>query len=125
MPNVDKGDAHVDNRWKKPKKKTFVQQMQNARLMPASLLNRIIREKSVSGYQNAELKRLTFLRRYLTDAMFSNASFVSLLRDIGREAQARVPSKLHQIREVCVWIPKCRTGAARVSKTLPHRRDDQ
>jgi len=55
---------------------------QDAMLMPASLLNRIRRAKSVSGYQNAELKRLAFLRLHPTDAMFSNARSISLLRDI-------------------------------------------
>jgi len=45
--------------------------------------------------------------------------------DIGREAQARVPSKLHQTREVCVWEPKCRAEETRISETLPRRRDVQ
>ena len=60
MLNVDKGIAHVDNRCKKLEKSS-VQQIQNARLKPASLLNRIRCAKSTSGYQNAELKRLVFL----------------------------------------------------------------
>ena len=76
--NVDKGDTNVDNRCKKLEK-LFVQQIRDARLIPASLLNRIRRVKSASGYQNGELKRLAFLRLHLTDAMFSNARFMSLL----------------------------------------------
>ena len=80
MLNVDKGIAHVDNRCKKLKKPS-IQQIQDARLIPASLLNRIRRAKSASKYQNTELKRLIFLRPYLTHAMFSNVRSVSLLRD--------------------------------------------
>ena len=49
--------------------------------MSASLLNCIRRAKSVSGYQNAELKRLAFLRFHLPDAIFSNARSASLLID--------------------------------------------
>ena len=47
------------------------------------------------------------------------------LIDTGREAQARVPSELHQTREVCIWIPKRRAEEARVFEILPHRRDVQ
>ena len=61
MLNVDKGVAHVDNRCKKLEK-LFVQQIQDVKLRLASLLNRIRRAKSASEYQNAELKRLAFLR---------------------------------------------------------------
>ena len=49
--------------------------------MPVSLLNHIRRAKSASECQNAELKRLTFLRLHLPDAIFSNARSASLLRD--------------------------------------------
>ena len=80
MLNVDKGVANVNNRWKKLKKPS-VQQIQEVRLRPASLLNCIRHAKSASGYQSTELKRLTFLRLYLTDAMFNNARFASLLID--------------------------------------------
>ena len=80
MLNVDKSDAHIDNRCKKLKKSS-IQQIQDARLMPASLLNRIRRAKSASGYQNAELKRLVFLRLHLSDTTFSNTRFVHLLKD--------------------------------------------
>ena len=45
--------------------------------------------------------------------------------DTGREAQASVSFELHQTREVCVWIPKCRAHEARISKALSHRRDIQ
>jgi len=50
--------------------------------MPVSLLNRIRQAKSASRYQNAELKRLAFLRLHLPDAVFSNVRSVSLLRDM-------------------------------------------
>ena len=80
MLNVDKDITHVDNRWKKLEKPS-VQQIQDARLKPSSLLNSIRHVKSASGYQSAELTRLAFLRPYLTDAMFSNTRFASLLRD--------------------------------------------
>ena len=72
MPNVDKGDAHVDNICKKLKK-LYVQQIQNARLMPVSLLNRIRRAKSASGDQNTDLKKLALLRLHLPNATFNNA----------------------------------------------------
>ena len=45
--------------------------------MPVSLLNHIRCAKSSSGYQNTELKRLAFLKPYLT-----NARSASLLRDM-------------------------------------------
>jgi len=80
MLNIDKDIVHVDNRWKKLEKSS-VQQIQDAKLRPASLLNCIRCVKSTSGYQNAELKRLAFFRLYLTDTMFSNTRSVSLLRD--------------------------------------------
>jgi len=51
------------------------------RLRTASLLNCIRRAMFAYGYQNAELKRLVFLRPYLTDTMFSNARSTSLLKD--------------------------------------------
>ena len=40
-------------------------------------------------------------------------------------AQACIPSKLHQTRKVCVWVPKLRAEEAHVSETLPHRGDVQ
>ena len=46
-----------------------------------SFLNYVRRVKSASEYQNTELKKLTFLRPYLIDMMFSNTRLVSLLRD--------------------------------------------
>ena len=72
--------AHVDNRWKKLVKPS-VQQIQDARLKPASLLNNIRRVKSASGYQSTELMMLAFLRSYLTGATFSNAKSAFHLRD--------------------------------------------
>ena len=80
MLNFDKDNAHVDNKCKKLEKPS-VHQIQDARLMLASLLNHIRRAKFASGYQNAEFKRLTFLKLYLTDAMFNNARSTSLLID--------------------------------------------
>ena len=56
--------------------------MQGVRLKPVSLLNCIRREKSASGYQNAELMRFVFLRFNLADMMFSNARSAYLLRDM-------------------------------------------
>jgi len=80
MLNIDKGVAHVDNKCKKLEKLS-VQQIQDAWPMPASLLNCFRRAKSVSRYQNTELKRLTFLRLHLTDIMFSKAKSASPLID--------------------------------------------
>ena len=80
MLNVDKGDAHVNNRCKKLKKSS-IQEIQDTRPMSASLLNRLRHVKYVSGYQNVKLKKLVFLRLHLTDSMFSNARSASLLID--------------------------------------------
>jgi len=79
MLNVDKGDAHVNNRCKKLEKLS-VQQIQNAKLMPASLLSYVKRVKSAFGDQNAELKKLVFLRPHLLDATFSNTRSIPLFR---------------------------------------------
>ena len=92
MLNVDKGIVHDDNRWKKLKKSS-VQQILDARLRPACLLNCVRCVKFASGYQNVELKKLAFLRPYLTDAMFSNARSASLLRDT-RPASLRQNARL-------------------------------
>ena len=73
--------------------KPFIQQIHDLRLIPASPLNRIRCVKFTSGYQNAELKRLAFLRRRLTDAMFSNARSASLLIDT-RPVSLRENSRL-------------------------------
>ena len=80
MTKIDKGDAHVDNRRKKLEQLS-VQQIRNARLRPASLLSYVSRAKSVFGDQNSKLKRLAFLRLHLSNAMFSSARSVTLLRD--------------------------------------------
>ena len=80
MLSVNKGDAHVDNRCKKLEK-PVVQQIQDARLKFASLLNNIRCVKSTSGCQSVELMRLVFLRPCLTGVTFSNTKFASLLRD--------------------------------------------
>ena len=81
MLNIDKGVTHVDKRWKELEKPS-VRHIQDARLRPTSLLNCVIRVKSASRYQNAELEKLAFLRPYLIDAMISNARSTSLLRDM-------------------------------------------
>ena len=101
MLNVDKGDAHVDNKCKKLEKSS-VQQIQDARSMPASLLNRISRAKSASGYQNAELKRLAFLRLHLPNSTFSNARSVPLLKD------TRPVSLQQNVGLIKSAFPKCR-----------------
>ena len=103
MLNVEKGVTHVDNRWKKLEKPS-VQQIQDARFMPDSLLNRIRRAKSASGYQNVELKRLAFLRLHLTDVMFSNAS---------QRHETRVSTTEREANEVCI------------SQMLPGKYDNQ
>ena len=89
MLNIDKGVVHVNNRWKKLEK-PYVQQIQDARLKPASLLNNIRRVKFASRYQSAELIRLTFLKLYLTGMTFSNAKSASLLRDTKPAFYARM-----------------------------------
>jgi len=66
MPNIDKGDACVNYRCKKLEQLS-VEQIQNARLVPASLLNYVRRAKSVFGDQ-----RLAFLKLHLLNATFSN-----------------------------------------------------
>ena len=68
MLNIDKGVAHVNNRWKMLEKPS-IQQIQDAKFNPASLLNNIRRVKSASGYQSTEFTRLVFLSPYLTDVM--------------------------------------------------------
>ena len=78
MLNVDKGDAYVDNRCKL--EQLSIQQIQNAKLMSASLLSYVRRVKSAFGDQNVELKKLVFLWPHLPDAMFSNARSTPLLR---------------------------------------------
>jgi len=45
--------------------------------------------------------------------------------DTKRESQARVSSKLRQMREVCIWRPKCEAQKACVSETSPLKRDNQ
>jgi len=101
MPNVEKDDAHFDNRCKNLENPS-VQQIQDARFMPASLLNHISRVKSVSGYQNVELRRLAFLRLYLLDATFSNVRSVPLLRDTRPVSLRRNAGLIKSV------FPKCR-----------------
>ena len=42
--------------------------------------------------------------------------------DTGREAHSCIASELHQTREVCVWIPKCKAQEDRDSEASPHNR---
>jgi len=79
MLNVDKGDVHVDNRRRKLEQLS-VQQILNTRLMSVSLLTYVRRLKFTFRDQNAELEKLAFLRPPLSDATFSNARSVPLLR---------------------------------------------
>ena len=113
MLNVDKGIVHVDNRLKKLEKPS-VQQIQDARLRLASFLNRIRRSKSAPGYQNAELKRLAFLRLHLTDAMFSNARSASLLR------YTRPTSLQQNLGLIKFVLLKCRQTNAIISNESLH-----
>ena len=71
MLNVDKGIAHIDNRWKKLKK-PFVQQIQNAGLNPAFLLSSSRLANLASLY--AEFMKSAFLEFHLRDAR--SASFL-------------------------------------------------
>ena len=79
MPNVDRGNAHISNRLKKLEQLS-VQQIQNARLMPVSLLSCTRCAKSAFGDQNVKLKKLAFFRLHLLNVTFSDVRFVSLLR---------------------------------------------
>ena len=65
MLNVDKGNAHVDNKRRKLEQLS-VQQIQNARLMSVFLLSYVRRAKSAFGDQNVKLKTLAFLRLHLS-----------------------------------------------------------
>jgi len=80
-PNVDRGNVRVNYRRKKLEQLS-VQQIQNARLKPASLPSYVRRVKSANGDQNAKLKRLAFLRLHLSNATFSSTRSVPLLRDM-------------------------------------------
>ena len=65
--------------------------------------------KSASGYQNAELMRLAFMRAYLVNMTFSNARSASLLRDTR-------PASLHQnTRLMKSAFLKCRQTNATIS----------
>ena len=79
-PNVDRGDVRINYRRKKLEQLS-VQQMQNVRLKPASLLSYVRRAKSVYGDQNTKPNRLAFLRLHFPNATFSSARSVLLLKD--------------------------------------------
>jgi len=78
--NVDRDDARINYRRKKLEQST-VQQIQNARLKPASLLSYDRCVKSAYGDQNAKLNRLAFLRCHSPSATFSSVRAMFLLRD--------------------------------------------
>ena len=80
MLNVDGGNARVNYRRKKLEQLS-IQQIQNARFKPASLLSYVRGAKSAFGELNAKLKRLVFLKLHFPNAMFSSARSVPLLRE--------------------------------------------
>ena len=78
MLNVDRDDARVKYRPKKLEQSS-VQQIQNARIRPASLLSCVRRTKTAYGDQNAKPNRLAFLRLYFPNATISNVRSASPL----------------------------------------------
>jgi len=78
--NVNEDDARVNYRHKKLEQLS-VQQIQNTRLKPASLLSYVRCAKSAYGDQNAKPDTLAFLRLHIPNATLSSARFVPLLRD--------------------------------------------
>ena len=98
--NIDRDDARVNYRRKKLEELS-VQQIQNVRLKPASLLSYVRRVKSAYGDQNAKPNRLAFLRLHFPNATFSSARSVPLLRDTRPEslqsnAELRKPACLNR-----------------------------
>jgi len=84
MLNVDRDDTRVNYRRKKLEQLSVqqsVQQIQNARLKLASLLNYVRRAKSAFGDLNVKPTRLAFLKLLFPSATFSIARSVPLLRD--------------------------------------------
>ena len=79
-PNVDRGDMRVNYRRKKLKQLS-VQQIQDVRFKPASLLNHVRRTKSAFGNLNAKLTKLVFLKLHFPNAIFSSAKSMPLIRD--------------------------------------------
>ena len=77
--NADRDDTRVHYRPKKLEQ-LAVQQIQNARLKPASLLGCVKRTKSAYRDQNAKPNRLAFLRLHFPNATFSSARAMLLLR---------------------------------------------
>jgi len=78
-PNVHRGDARVNHRPKKLEQLS-VQQIQNARLKPASLPSYVRRAKSANGDQNVKLKRFGFPRLYNKMQSSEGLRFSSVIR---------------------------------------------
>ena len=91
--NVDRDDARVNYRRKKLEQPT-VQQIQNVKLKPVSLLSYVRCVKSAYGDQN-EPNRLAFLRLHFPNATFSSARAMLLLRDT-RPASLQPNAKLRK-----------------------------
>ena len=89
--NVDRDDALVNHRCKKLKQSS-VQQVQNARLKPASLLSYT---KSAYGDQNAKPNKHAFLRLHFPNATFCSARAMLLLKDT-RPASLQPNAKLRK-----------------------------
>ena len=94
MLNVDRDDARVNYRRKKLEQPS-VQQIQNARLKPTSLLSYVRHAKSAYGDQNAKPNRLAFLRLYFPNAMCSSERAMLLLRET-RPASLQPNAKLRK-----------------------------
>jgi len=78
--NDDRDDVRVN--YKREKLEQLpVQQIQNTRLKPASLLNHVRRAKSAFGDLNAKPTRPAFMKLHFPNVMFNSARSVPLLRD--------------------------------------------
>ena len=79
--NVDRDDVRVN--YKREKLEQLpVQQIQNASLKPAFLLNHDKRAMSAFGDLNAKPTRPVFLKLHFPNATFSSARAMPLLRDM-------------------------------------------
>jgi len=94
MLNDDRDDVRVNYRREKLEQLP-VQQIQNARLKPASLLNHVRSTKSAFGDLNAKPTRPAFLKLHFPNAMFSSARSAPLLRDT-RPASPQSDAKLRK-----------------------------
>jgi len=69
------------NYKRKKLEQPYVQQIQNARLQPASILSYVRCMKSAYGDQNTKPNRLAFLRLHFPNTTFNSVRSVLLLRD--------------------------------------------